>query len=67
MDGLGGGLLAGVEVLNGEGWLPSVSSEVLESSAKIPNLLLHFILVQASLLSSETIALSDPEIFKSGL
>ena len=67
LDGLGGGLLEGVEVLIGEGWLSSALLEGKESSAKMPNLLLSLNLIQASALSSESMLLPDPEIIKLGL
>ena len=66
-DGLGGGLLVGVEVLIGEGWSSSALLEGKESSAKMPNLLLSLNLIQASALSSESMVLPDPEIIKLGL
>ena len=64
LDGLGGGLLVGVEVLIGEGWSSSALLEGKESSAKMPNLLLSLNLIQASALSSESMVLPDPEIIK---
>ena len=67
LDGLGGGLLVGVEGLIGEGWLSSALLEGKESSAKMPNLLLSLSLIQASALSSESMVLPDPEIIKLGL
>ena len=67
LDGLGGGLLEGVEVLIGEGWLSSALLEGKESSAKMPNLLLSLSLIQASAFSSEPMFSPDPEITKLGL
>ena len=67
MDGLGGGLLVGVEVLIGEGWSSSSLLDGKESSAKMPNLLLSLVLIQASVLSPESIVLPGPEIVKMGL
>ena len=67
LDGLGGGLLVGVEVLIGESWSSPVLLEGKESSARMPNLLLSLNLIQASVLSSESMVLPDPEIFKFGL
>ena len=67
LEGLGGGLLVGVEVMIGECWLSSALLEGKESSAKMPNLLLSLNLIQASALSSESMVLPDPEIIKLGL